>query len=47
LTIALVLFSILALEHPFAGITRVDPDAFDQVADILDVWSRSGSGQSR
>ena len=47
LTIALVLFSILALEHPFAGITRVDPDAFDQVADIFDVWSRSGAGQSR
>ena len=42
MTIALVLVSILALDEPFAGITRVDPDAFDQVADIFDVWSRSG-----
>lgn len=42
LTIALVLISILALEHPFSGITRVHPDAFEQVADIFDVWSRSG-----
>ena len=47
MTIALVLVSILALEEPFAGITRVDPDAFDQVAKIFDVWSRSGVGQSR
>ena len=44
MTIALVLVSILALDEPFAGITRVDPDAFDQVADIFDVWSRSGIG---
>ena len=42
MTIALVLVSILALEEPFAGITRVDPDAFEQVADIFDNWSRSG-----
>ena len=47
MTIALVLFSILAMEHPFAGITRVEPDAFKQVANIFDVWSRSGVGQSR
>lgn len=47
MTIALVLFSIVALEHPFAGITRVEPDAFDQVADIFDVWSQSGVDQSR
>ena len=47
MTIAVVLVSILALEEPFRGITRVDPDAFDQVADIFDVWSRSGVGQSR
>jgi hypothetical protein len=31
-----VLLSILALEHPFAGITRVDPEAFEQVRRILD-----------
>jgi len=47
MTIALVLVSILALEEPFAGITRVDPDAFDQVADIFDLLSRTGVGQSR
>jgi hypothetical protein len=33
--IALVLLSILAFEQPFAGITRVEPDAFDQLADIF------------
>ena len=47
MTIAVVLVSILALEEPFRGITRVDPDAFEQVAKIFDVWSRSGFGQSR
>ena len=47
MTIALVLLSILALEHPFAGITRVDPGSFDQVAEIFDVWTGSGAGQSR
>lgn len=36
LTIGIVLLSILALEHPFAGITRVDPEAFEQVRRILD-----------
>jgi hypothetical protein len=36
LTIGVVLLSILALEHPFAGITRVDPEAFEQVRRILD-----------
>jgi len=47
MTIALVLLSILALQHPFAGITRVEPDAFNQFADIFDVWSQPGIGQSR
>lgn len=47
MTIALVLYSILALEHPFAGITRVEPHAFEQLTAIFDVWSRSGVGQSR
>jgi Protein of unknown function (DUF4239) len=46
ITIALVLLSILALEEPFAGITRVDHDAFDQVAKIFDVWGRSGVSHS-
>jgi len=46
-TIAVVLFSILALEHPFAGITRVEPDAFHQLEDILDVWSKPGTGRGR
>ena len=47
MTIALVLLSILALEEPFRGITRVDPGAFDQLAYIFDVWSQTGVGQSR
>jgi hypothetical protein len=46
MTIAVVLVSILALEEPFAGITRVDPDAFDQVAEIFDGLSLSEGGQS-
>ena len=47
MTIGLVLFSILALDHPFAGIARVKPDAFHQLADIFDVWSQTGAGQPR
>jgi hypothetical protein len=35
LTIGVVLLSILALEHPFAGLTRVSPEAFHQVQEIL------------
>jgi hypothetical protein len=42
MTIGLVLVSILALEEPFAGLTRVNPEAFEQVADIFDNWSQSG-----
>lgn len=42
-TIALVLVSIMALEKPFAGITRVGPHAFEQVAEIFETWSRSGT----
>jgi hypothetical protein len=34
-TIGVVLLSILALEQPFAGITRVYPEAFHQVEKIL------------
>ena len=47
MTIALVLFSIMALEQPFAGITRVEPESFHQVANIFDVWSQSGVSPSR
>ena len=47
MTIALVLFSIMALEQPFAGITRVEPDSFYQAAKIFDVWSQSGVSPSR
>jgi hypothetical protein len=35
LTIGIVLLSILALEHPFEGITRVGPEAFEQVQEIF------------
>lgn len=35
-TIGIVLLSILALEQPFAGITRIGPEAFEQVERILD-----------
>jgi hypothetical protein len=34
-TIGIVLLSVLALEQPFAGITRIEPDAFQQVQRIL------------
>ena len=43
MTIALVLFSIMALQQPFAGITRVEPEAFHQVTRIFDVWSQAGA----
>ena len=36
LTIGIVLLSILALEHPFGGLTRVSPEAFHQVQTIMD-----------
>lgn len=45
LTIGIVLLSILALQHPFAGITRVDPDAFEQVQEILDRVGRPAAGR--
>jgi hypothetical protein len=46
MTIALVLLSILALEQPFAGITRIGPNAFNQLTNIFDTWSKTGAGQS-
>jgi hypothetical protein len=36
MTIALVLLSILALEKPFGGITRIEPEAFNQTKDVFD-----------
>jgi hypothetical protein len=46
-TIGVVLLSILALEDPFAGITHVEPEAFEQLQEILDVWSQPGAGRRR
>ncbi|MGH8680639.1 MAG: DUF4239 domain-containing protein [Burkholderiales bacterium] len=46
-TIGVVLLSILALERPFAGMTRIQPEAFRQLEEILEVWSRPGAGRSR
>lgn len=42
LTIGGVLLSILALHRPFAGITRVEPEAFHQVDRILELWNQPG-----
>jgi hypothetical protein len=47
LTIGAVLLSILALEHPFAGITRVDPEAFHQVEKIFGAGAANPSGGRR
>jgi len=44
LTIGVVLLSILALEHPFAGGTRVDPEALEQVQSILERERRPAAG---
>ena len=45
-TIGIVLLSILALEHPFKGITRVSPEAFEQVQGIFEEVSQPAAGQS-
>ena len=45
--IALVLLSIVAMEHPFAGFARVEPEAFKQTKEIFDTWSKPGAGQPR
>jgi hypothetical protein len=39
LTISPVLLSVVALERPFAGIARIEPNAFDQLTIMLDSWS--------
>jgi uncharacterized protein DUF4239 len=44
LMIGVALLSILALEKPFAGITRVHPEAFHQIARILEQWREPASG---
>jgi hypothetical protein len=40
-TITLVLFLILALDQPFSGVAAVEPEAFLQVENIFDHWTRS------
>jgi len=35
ITIALVMLSIMALEQPFSGITRVGPQAFERLEDMF------------
>lgn len=47
ITIGVVLLSIVALEHPFGGINRVEPEAFEQLQKILDVWGKPGAGRSQ
>ena len=46
LTIGIVLLSIRALEHPFGGITRVDPEALEQVQEIINQVSEPGAARS-
>jgi len=46
-TIGVVLLSIVALEHPFTGITRVEPEAFAQFEEIIDRWVQPGAGRGR
>jgi hypothetical protein len=36
-----------ALEQPFAGITRIQPDAFTQLAGIFKDFSQPGADESR
>jgi hypothetical protein len=47
LTIGVVLLSIVALDYPFAGASRVEPGAFRQLEEILDVWSPPGADHRR
>jgi len=46
LTIGAVLLSILALEHPFKGITRVNPEALEQVQMILERVTQPAAGRT-
>ena len=45
LTIGVVLLSIVALQKPFAGITRVEPEPFNQVDRILGQLSHPTGGK--
>ncbi len=45
-TIALVLFSIFAMHEPFAGITRVRPEAFRQTLTLFDRQNRAEGEQA-
>jgi hypothetical protein len=47
MTIALVLLSILALEQPFAGITRIQPYSFTQLAGMFKGFTQPGADESR
>ncbi len=40
-TLALILFLIAALQHPFSGFVQVRPEAFEQLLSIFDQWMRS------
>ena len=42
LTIGVALLAIFALEKPYAGIMRVDPEGFQQVDRILELWRHPG-----
>ena len=46
LTIGIVLLAILALQHPFRGITRVAPEAFEQVQGIFEALGRPAAARS-
>ena len=46
-TIGVVLLSIVALDYRYAGLTRVEPGAFRQLEEILDLWSASGADHRR
>ena len=39
-TIGFVLFLIWDLNHPFAGLVRVEPVAFQQLWSIIDQWAQ-------
>ena len=43
-TIALVLFLIGSLNHPFAGLVCVEPAAFHQLWNIIDQWAATIGG---
>ena len=47
MTIALVMLSIVALEQPFSGITRIGPQAFNHVMDTFDWLSQRRADQPR